>query len=358
MPEMSRILEILPLADRWGNSVSRWLIAAAATLAIASLLQVVKATLAVRLNSLAQRRAATWLPIVEQPLRRTRGWFQLLVAICGGACLLNLPQQARHVLYVAAVLGLLWQAALWADAILRSAVARCIEERKAVDAASVTTLSALAFLGRLAIWTAAVVLAAANLGINVTALVAGLGIGGVAVALAAQNVLADLFASVSIVLDRPFVLGDFIVIDDKMGSVEHIGLKTTRLRSLTGEQLVFSNTDLLKSRLHNYQRLVERRVSFSIGVAYETPYETLEAIPDMLREIVQLQPSVRFDRAHFARYGDAALMFEVVYYFLGADYNRYMDAQQAINLAVFRRFSEQRIVFAYPGRTIQVRPAE
>ena len=206
----------------------------------------------------------------------------------------------------ASIVALLVQAALWADALLDFAVARSADGRKEADPASATTLGALGFLGRLAIWTAAVLLVMANLGINVTALVAGFGIGGVAVALAAQNILGDLFASASIVLDKPFVLGDFIVVDDKSGTVEHIGLKTTRLRSLSGEQLIFSNADLLKSRIHNYQRMSERRAALSINVAYGTPYEKLAAIPAMLREAVESQPQARFDRAHFARLGPSA----------------------------------------------------
>ncbi len=251
--------------------------------------------------------------------------------------------------------ALLAQAALWGDAVLLFSIARYARRHKEVDAASVTTLSALGFVGRVTIWAAAVLLAAQNMGVNVTAMVAGLGIGGVAVALAAQNVLGDLFASASIVLDKPFVLGDFIVVGDEMGSVEYIGLKTTRLRSLSGEQLIFSNTDLLKSRIHNYKRMAERRVLFTVGVEYDTPYEKVAAIPAMLRQCIEAQKPIRFDRAHFARYGDSALIFEVVYYVLSADYNVYMDVQQAINLHLFRRFAEEKIEFAFPTRTVYQR---
>ena len=250
---------------------------------------------------------------------------------------------------------MLIQAALWADAVLLFAIARYAKRHREVDAASVTTLSALGFLGRLVIWTAAVLLAVANMGVDVTAMVAGFGIGGVAVALAAQNILGDLFASASIVLDKPFVLGDFIVVGDEMGSVEYIGLKTTRLRSLSGEQLIFSNTDLLKSRIHNYKRMAERRVLFTVGVEYDTPYEKVAAIPAMLRQAIEAQKPVRFDRAHFAKYGDWALIFEVVYYVLSADYNVHMDVQQAINLELFRRFAEEKIEFAFPTRTVYQR---
>jgi small-conductance mechanosensitive channel len=207
-------------------------------------------------------------------------------------------------------------------------------------------------LGRLALWSTVALLVLANLGIDVTAMVAGLGIGGIAVALAAQNILGDLFASASIVLDKPFVIGDFIIVGEDMGTVEHIGLKTTRVRSLSGEQLVFANNDLLKSRIRNFKRMNERRAAFGIGVTYQTPAEKLAAIPAMLREAVEAQSPTRFDRAHFKQYGDSALLFEVVYYVLSPDYNLYMDIQQAINLAVFRRFAEEQIEFAHPTYTV------
>jgi small-conductance mechanosensitive channel len=191
-----------------------------------------------------------------------------------------------------------------------------------------------------------------NLGVNVTALVTGLGVGGIAVALAVQNVLGDLFASLSIVLDKPFVLGDFVVVDDLLGSVEHIGLKTTRLRSLWGEQVVFSNSDLLKSRLRNFGRMAERRVSLDIGVTYQTPRAVLQAIPAIIREAIEEQVATRFDRSHFKGFGDSALTFESVYYVLSPDYNRYMDIQQAINLRIYERFESQGIGFAYPTQTV------
>jgi len=205
-----------------------------------------------------------------------------------------------------------------------------------------------------ALWSTLLILALDNFGVNVTALVAGLGVGGIAVALAAQNVLGDLFASISILLDKPFVLGDFVIVGDFMGTVERIGIKTTRLRSLGGEELVFSNSDLLQSRLRNFKRMYERRVLFSVGVVYQTDIATVEKIPGVLRECVETQKDVRFDRAHFKSYGDFALNFEIVYYVQSPDYNRFMDVQQAINLAIGKRFAEDKIEFAYPTQTVFV----
>ena len=191
-----------------------------------------------------------------------------------------------------------------------------------------------------------------NLGIDVTALVAGLGISGVAVALALQRILNDLFSSLSIVLDKPFVIGDFIIFGEFMGSIEHIGIKTTRIRSLTGEQIICSNGDLLNTHIRNYKRMQERRVTFKLGVVYQTPANKLQQIPIMVREIIEAQELTRFDRAHFASYGDFALLFEIVYYVLSPDYNIYMDTQQTINLEIFERFQALDIEFAYPTQSL------
>jgi len=193
-----------------------------------------------------------------------------------------------------------------------------------------------------------------HMGFNITALVAGLGIGGVAVALAVQNILGDLFASLSIVLDKPFVVGDFIVVDDMRGTVERVGVKSTRVRSLDGESLVFSNSELLKSRIRNFRQLTERRVLFTIGVTYQTPAAQVGSIPAWLRAIVEEREKTRFDRAHFKEYADSALVFEVVYYVLDPAYNVYMDIQQAINLEILERFTAEGIGFAYPTQTLHI----
>ncbi|WP_276495735.1 mechanosensitive ion channel family protein [Pontibacter litorisediminis] len=193
-----------------------------------------------------------------------------------------------------------------------------------------------------------------NLGYDVTTVVAGLGIGGIAVALAAQNILGDLFNYFVIFFDRPFEVGDFIVIDDKSGVVDKVGVKTTRIKSLSGEQLVFANSDLTNSRIHNYKQMQQRRVVFKLGVIYQTSYEHLESIPELLRQIVEAQDMVRFDRAHFVSYGDSSLDFETVYYVLSSNYNDYMDIHQRINLGIFREFQKRGIEFAYPTRTMFV----
>lgn len=258
-----------------------------------------------------------------------------------------------------AFLGLLiLQAGFWAHRGLDFALQRRLssyeESSRAVRA---TTWPILAFLGRIVLWALVGLLLLDNMGLNVTALVASLGIGGIAVALAVQNILGDLFASLSIAIDQPFVVGDFVIVDDLMGTVEHVGLKTTRIRSLSGEQIIFSNNDLLKSRIRNYKRMQERRVIFSVGVTYDTPASLLEAIPEIIAEAIQQQPSARFDRAHLKSFGPSSLDFESVYYVLEPDYNLYMNIQQAINLQLVRVFHERGISFALPTQTLHLASA-
>lgn len=223
-------------------------------------------------------------------------------------------------------------------------------------------MRALAFVAKFVIYSIVLLVALDNVpGVEITTLIASLGIGGVAVALAVQNILGDLFASLSISLDKPFVIGDFITVGDDAGQVEQIGLKTTRLRSISGEQLIFSNSDLLNSRVRNYKRMQERRIVFSFGVVYSTPAAQLEEIPRRVQEIIEQQENARFDRAHFKSFGNSSLDYEVVYYVLSNDYALYMTIQQAINLALYRLFQEQEIEFAFPTRTVyvnQIKPEE
>jgi small-conductance mechanosensitive channel len=202
------------------------------------------------------------------------------------------------------------------------------------------------------VWLIGLVFLIDNLGYDITTIITGLGIGGIAIALAAQTVLGDLFSYLVIFFDKPFEIGDFIIVDDKMGTVEYIGIKTTRLRTLGGEQLICSNTDLTNSRVHNYKRMEQRRVVFKFGVVYNTPAEKLKQIPLIVKTAIESMELTRFDRAHFLSFGDYSLNFEVVYYVLSADYNQYMDIQQNINLQLFQHFENEAIEFAFPTQTL------
>ncbi len=217
-------------------------------------------------------------------------------------------------------------------------------------------VSLIKFFTRSAIWSIALLLCIENIGVDITALVAGLGIGGIAIALAAQNILGDLFASLAIVLDKPFEIDDYIVVGDMSGTVEQIGIKTTRIRALSGEELVCSNADLLSSRVRNYRRMRERRALINIGVVYQTPYKSLTKIPNFIEEIIQEAENARFERANFKSLGDSSLLFEVVFYISvpGNDYAEYMNIIQNINYAIFKKFEDEKIDFAYPTQTLHI----
>lgn len=211
---------------------------------------------------------------------------------------------------------------------------------------------------RIVIWTIGIVFLLGNLGFNISALIAGLGVGGIAIALAAQGIFQELFSYFAILLDRPVQIGDFIIVGDLIGSVEHIGIKTTRLRSLSGEELILSNSDLTSSRVRNYKRMQERRIVFHIGVTYETSLEQLKAIPDYIQEIINNTEQTRFDRCHFSSYGDFSLNFETVYYMETPNYTAYMDAQQQINFAIKAYFEAKGIEMAYPTEVLYVNQTE
>lgn len=219
---------------------------------------------------------------------------------------------------------------------------------------AITQLRGITLIVSIVIWSIAILFFINNLGYNVTTILTGLGIGGIAIALATQTILADLFNYFVLFFDRPFEVGDFIVVEDKSGTVEAIGIKTTRVRALSGEQLVFSNTDLTNSRLHNFKRMQQRRVVFTLGVTYTTPKEKLEKIPQVIQDAITQQADTRFDRAHFVSLGDFSLIFEAVYYVLTDDYNRYMDIQQAINLHLYEVFQREHIEFAFPTQSMIV----
>ncbi|SEK94160.1 mechanosensitive ion channel family protein [Parapedobacter koreensis] len=228
-------------------------------------------------------------------------------------------------------------------------------QRRGRGDASFQQVKGIALILSSLIWIIAILFFISNLGYNVATLLTGLGIGGIAIALATQNIIADLFNYFVLFFDRPFEVGDFVVVEDKSGTVESIGIKTTRIRALTGEQLVFSNTDLTNSRLHNFKRLQRRRIVFTIGVTYDTPKDKLVKIPQIIRDAITSQPDTLFDRAHFLSYGDFSLIFEVVYFVLSDDFNKYMDINQAMNLHIYEAFRNARIQFAYPTQSLIVR---
>ena len=270
---------------------------------------------------------------------------------------LNLSSEFKHGLQIAAVVLITIFAVRAVTAAVNHALRSYLKLSHAADGGE-KQIKGIRGLINIVIWILATVFLLDNLGVKISAVVTGLGIGGVAVALAAQAVLGDLFSYFVIFFDKPFEIGDYIVVGDKSGTVEQIGIKTTRLQALGGEQLVLSNSDLTNSRVHNYKKMEKRRVVFKLGVIYQTPYEVLKSIPAIVKDIIVRQADATFDRGHFASYGDFSLDFEFVYFVTGADYGKYMDVQQAINLAIFEEFEKRQIEFAYPSQTLFLNKAD
>ncbi|MCU0760081.1 MAG: mechanosensitive ion channel family protein [Steroidobacteraceae bacterium] len=301
---------------------------------------------------MASTDATEFLELPAHVFSRTSLVAMLVVSLVIGLQFLDVRPRVERLASAALTIAGFWQAGLWSTAAALTLLDHKRRTSVAADRELIGSLGIIGFVARVLIWSVVVLLMLDNLGVDITALVAGLGIGGIAVALAVQNVLGDLLASLSITFDKPFIVGDFLAVGDFLGSVEYIGIKSTRLRSLSGEQIVISNADLLSSRLRNFGRMAQRRIQFTIGVAYETPVDTLERLPALIRRIVEAEEQTRFDRSHFARFAAASLDVETVYFVLSADYNVYMDIQQRINFAIMRELESLGVEFAYPTQKL------
>lgn len=337
-------------AKFYGNSLLAWLIAAGVFALVLGALALVRRVLVRRAQKIASRTTNGLDDLIVDVAGRTHTIFLIVVALAAASLALTLPREVRA--YVAMALGAAFiiQLLVWGN----HGISFWVGRQSSQNSGSLGTLTAVAFMARLMLWALMLVLLLDNFGIQVTTLIGALGVAGIAGALAAQTVLGDLFAAISIYLDKPFEVGDFIIFDDYLGTVSSVGLRSTRIASLSGEEVIVSNSDLLKSRIRNYKRMAQRRVVFPIGVAYGTPREKVELIPQIIRAAVEEQSTARFDRSHLKGYGDSSIDFETVYYVLSPDYNVYMDIQQAINLVIMRRFEDEGIRFAHPVRVMRL----
>lgn len=295
--------------------------------------------------------------VIVHTLGGTKRFLLLLLAILIGLNTLTLPAALELRLSQAGIVIIGLQIAIWLNRGINMWMEKVVDPEVDPELRNGATTTTMVFLLRIAVMLTVLLAVLANLGVNITAFVASLGIGGIAIAFALQAILSDLFASLSIGLDKPFEVGDFIVVDDLLGTVEYVGIRTTRLRSLSGEQLVRSNTELLKSPIRNYKRMSERRVLFNFGITHDTPVDKIAELSATVRQIIEDASPTRFDRAHFVRIGPSSLEFEVVYYLLSREYSVYMDVQQHINLELMRACADRGIVFAHPTTTLHV-PSE
>ncbi len=337
------------------SSAADYVLALLVFIGVAFVLKIFQLIILTRLKKLAARTKTDFDDVVIDIFERIRPPFYFLVALYFGIKMVILPAIVSKVVDVAFIIVVVFEVIRASERIVDYLVKKFLsragsgkEEQKHVESVAKTIQVIL----RVVLWAVGITVALANMGVEVTSLVASLGIGGLAVALALQNVLGDLFSAFSIYTDKPFQVGDFIVVGEHMGTVEQIGLKSTRIRSLGGEQLIISNRELTTARVQNFGRLQKRRVVFTFGVTYETPLEKLKEIPQMVEEIIKAVEGVEFDRCHFKEYGDFSLNFEVVFYVDSPDYVKYMDVRQKINLDLFARFADKGIEFAYPTQTV------
>ena len=336
------------------NTVSQWLFA----FGVAAGVLIVTMTIRRLIHRSYLRMAQTEeLELMEIPLQiasNTKVLFLVVLSLFFGMFLLTLTDTVRQGVHKLVVIVICWQAGIWATSAAVAWLSSTKHGRTVGEQGTGGTMNVLAFLMRLVIWAVVGLLMLENLGIDITTLVAGLGISGIAIALAVQNVLGDLLASLSITLDKPFEVGDLLCLDDFQGKVEQIGIKSTRLRSVTGEQIILSNADLLKSRLRNFGRMSERRMVLKVCVAFETPLDRVQQVPSLLRQIIESYSIARFDRCYLLRFGESAIEFEASYFVLSSQMADSLDVQHGIHMDLLARFAESGIAIAYPTQRVLV----
>ncbi len=333
-----------------GNSLKDWLIAILIIAGLLILLKIIRTVVLVRLKKWAEKTESVIDDFLVQVIEKHVLPFFYLLFIYSGTSYLTFNTKTEHIIKIAFLATSTFFIIRLITALISYSITSYIGSKYQDDKKK--QARGIIVILNVVVWILGIIFLIDNLGYDITTLIAGLGIGGIAIALAAQVILKDLFSYFVIFFDKPFELGDSITVDDKSGTVEYIGIKTTRIRAVGGEQLVMSNTDLTDSRVQNLKRMEQRRVVFKLGISYKTSSEKLKKIPDLVSEIIQSQNLTRVDRAHFLSFTDSALSFEFVYFVLSADYNVYMDIQQEINIGIFNSFNQEQIEFAHPTQYI------
>lgn len=338
----------------FNNTIGEYLTVAGLILASVTILTLVKRIIISRIKSAARKSGDSTFEFIVSGVERFGLPIILFSVIYSGITFLTLAVKVREIVDVAGTVIITYYVIrLISSTIMQWLRSRISREEHAEQ--KIKQLGGLMFVINIFIWIIGIIFLLENFDQDVSAIIAGLGIGGIAIALAAQNILGDLFNYFVIYFDKPFEVGDFIIFDDKLGTVEYLGIKTTRIRCLSGEQLIIGNSALTSARVHNYKRMYERRVVFNLNIDYRTPLEKVKLAPQLIRSIIEQQPHTRFDRSHFFAYGDWALRIETVYYVLSPDYNVYADSQQAINIRIHEEFSKHEIYFV-TGFHMQLAP--
>jgi len=340
----------------FSNSLRSYLISLVIFVGLLIVFKLFKSIILLRLKKIVQHTTNIYDDGLIALVENISGVFYGLVALYVAMHYLVVSQMIGDIVYYIFIIILTWQIIRSILAVLDFSVKQYLENKtedgEVPDAHKIDLFSKLI---KIIIWVIGCILVLSNLGYNVTTLLAGLGIGGIAVALALQNILEDIFSSFSIYIDQPFRVGDYIVVGDKMGTVKKIGIKTTRILSVQGEEVVISNKELTSAHIQNYRKIKERRVNFILGVAYETSNDKLEKIPDIIKASIEANQDCRFERATFKSFGDSNLIYDIVFHYNNNDYNEYLQVQEKINLAIKQKFTDIEIEFAYPTQTIFVK---
>ncbi len=317
-----------------------------------------KRLLTIRLTRFFGKTGNKWDDIIVYTLEQTTHLWMVGCALYLSLGFIPHPKVWNHYIDRAFFILSMVQLGIWANYLVDRWIIMTVNRRTRYNPAAASSISLIQLLAKIFILSAVMLFTLNNLGIKITTILAGLGVGGIAVALALQKILGDLFSSLSIVMDKPFVVGDFIVLDQYMGEVEKIGLKTTRIRSLGGEQIIISNSDLLGTRIRNYKRMHERRVAFVLSLPLFTRGEEMRKAVSLISAIVSSKEKVRFERCHFMSIGKISMDIELVYWVLSDDYTIHMDIQQEILFAIHRAFEAEKLSFARPVQTVTVEPRE
>lgn len=338
----------------FNNTLRDWTIALSVMVGLMLIIRIFRMIIFKRVQTWADRTESKLDDYAVRIFARSIIPLLYVAAVYAGIYYLQVPPKTDRVLHVGFLIAGTFFVLRLISGFIHFSLYRAIRHHENREAKE-KQLRGILFIINVVVWIVAFVFLLDNLGYNITAVITGLGVGGIAIALASQVILGDLFSYFVIFFDRPFEIGDSIQVDDKSGTVEYIGIKTTRLRTLSGEQLIVSNTNLTNSRVHNFKRMATRRVVFRLGVVYRTPVEKLRRIPEMVKEIITSLDDIVYDRGHFAGYGSFSLDFEFVYVFQSPDFNVHMDRQQSIFLAIFEAFDREGIEFAYPTQELLVK---
>jgi small-conductance mechanosensitive channel len=337
----------------WGNSILNWVIAFGIIIVSFAVIKIAKTIVLKRLKKLTEHTSNTLDDFFVMLAETTVFPVLYIAAVYFGISYLTFSPKAEKVMNVAVLLVATYFIVRAVTSALNYLINRAIDVREE-SIEKKRQARGIIIIVNIVVWVLGIVFLINNLGYNITSVITGLGIGGIAIALASQNILGDLFNYFVIFFDKPFEIGDFIIVDNLMGSVEYIGVKSTRLRALDGEQLICSNTWLTNSRIHNYKRMLTRRIVFKLYIVYDTNVDLITRIPVMIRQIIEAQKNVKFDRAHFSGFDNASLNFEVVYIIQSGDYNIYMDIQQAIYVDILKAFNKEGVRFAYPTQNLMI----